>query len=252
MLLLTLFGIVNAQVMYAVNCGGDEYIDSKGIVWARDKDFDNGTTLGNNESKYIRFTQDPYIYMTERQNHEDFSYYLPKFAQGKYVIVLKFSEYFNAKNRRLFNVSIGSQIILTNMEVYENIRDLAAFDEFIPIAINEKGLYWNGLHLPDAFKADKIVLKLLKIAVDYPRISGILVINGTLEDTHYQEHMQKVQRFKQLVKNKQEISERPLQFPKDHTILTPVTISSVIFKYPFTILIWATVIYLVISKVISG
>ena len=243
---------VFGEVLYSVNCGGDEYIDSKGVIWSKDKDFDGGSAISSGEPRYIRFTQDPYIYLSERQYHDDFTYFLPRLPQGKYVIILKFSEYFSSKNRRMFNISIGSQIIMNNMEAYENIRELAAFDEFIPVIVNEKGLYWNGLHLPDAFKGDKLILKLLKIGNDYPRVSGIMIINGTLENTNFQEHMQKVNRYKLLVKNKQEMSDKPLQFPKEHTVLSPVTVLSVIYKYPLAILIWALVIYIVISKFISG
>lgn len=240
-----------ADVIYAVNCGGEEYVDSKGTIWARDKDYEGGISVGLSESRYIRFTQDPYIYMTERQHHDDFIYSLPRLSPGKYVIILKFSEYFTIKNRRMFNIAIGSQIILTSMDVYEGIREPAAIDEFISISINEKGLYWNGLHLPDAFRSDKIILKFIKIGSDYPRVSGIVVVNGTLEDTNYSEHIQKVVRYKQLVKNKQDISDRPLQFPKDHTVLNPVTLMSVIYKYPLAIVFWTITLFMVLSKFVA-
>lgn len=243
--------IVFGNVLYAVNCGGEEYIDSKGVIWSRDKDFDGGLTLGNTEIQYIRFTQDPFIYMTERQHYDNFSYYLPRLPPGKYVIVLKFLEYFNAKNRKILNIAIGSHVIASNMEVYEGIKDLAAIDEFIPIHITEKGLYWNGLLLPDAFKLDKILLKFIKIGSEYPKICGIIIYNGTLEDTYYEEHIEKVKKFKQLLKNKSEISEKPISFPKDHTILTPVTATTVVCKYPLTICIFSITLYVIVSKFIT-
>ena len=130
-----------SQVIYSINCGGDDYIDSNGVEWSKDKDFEGGSIVVSSESRYIRFTKDPYIYLTERQHNEDFFYYLPRLGIGKFVIILKFSEYLTSKNRRMFNIAIGSQLITTNMEIYENIRELAAYDEFIPIIVTEKGLY---------------------------------------------------------------------------------------------------------------
>jgi hypothetical protein len=240
-------GCVGAEVAYAVNCGGDEYIDSQGVMWAKDKDFEGGNAVVS-ETKYVRFTQDPYIYMTERQNSDEIAYSLPRLGIGKYVIILKFSEYFNARNKKLFNIAIGSTAIVTNMDLYEGIKDSCAIDEFIPVTVTDKGLHWNGLYVPDAFKSDRMVLKITKNEGEGPKICGVMIVNGTLEDTHYAEHIQKVQRFKSLSKNKQEIAELPLVFPTSHQILTPVTISSVIFKYPFTIAFSTLALYILLSK----
>ena len=105
--------------------------------------------------------------------------------------------------------------------------------------------------MPDAFKSEKLVLRFIKIGSDNPRISGIMIINGTLESSYYYEHVALIQKFKQLVRNKLEMSEKALQFPKDHQILTPVTVTSVLYKYPLAILFWSISLYFVLTKLIS-
>ena len=105
--------------------------------------------------------------------------------------------------------------------------------------------------MPDAFRGDKLILKFIKVGNDFPRISAIMIVAGTLEDTYYNEHTQKVSKYKQLAKNKQEISEKPLNYPKEHRILTPVSVISVICKYPLSIVFWSIVFFFTISKLIS-
>lgn len=254
MKILVFFGIlltVYGQVIVAINCGGDEYIDSKGNTWSRDKDFEGGQGNFINDNRYIRFTTDPYLYVSERQHSEDFFYFIPLLETGEYVIILKNLEYFNAKGKKITNFYIGSQAVHGEIDVFHGLRDSAAIDEYILITVNNSEVFWNGKAIKDAVKSDKILFKFAKNASELARINGIMVLRGGLDDTEYFEYVQNVQRFKQLVHNKAEIGERPLQFPKDHQILYSATLYSVICKYPFAIIFSTIAFYLILSKLIN-
>lgn len=240
-----------SELILAINCGGDEYIDSKGNIWSKDKDFEGGQTNFINDNKYIRFTSDPYIYISERQHSDDFFYSIPMLDQGNYVIVLKNLEYFNIKGKKITNFYIGSQAVHGDMNVFQGIKDLAAIDEYIQISINNSEVFWNGKLIENAVRNKKIILKFSKNASEPARISGILVVRGGLEDTEYFEYIAKVNRFMQLVKNKAEMADKPIQFPKDHQILHSATLYSVMFKYPFAIIFSTIAFYLILSKVIN-
>ena len=242
---------VHCQIIVAINCGGDEYIDSKGNTWSKDRDFEGGQGNFINDNRYIRFTTDPYIYMSERQHSEEFFYSVPLLDTGNYVIILKSLEYFNAKGKKITNFFIGNQAVHGEMDAFQGLNDSGAIDEYILITVNNSEIFWEGKLIKDAVKNGKVLFKFGKNASELARINGIMVIRGGLEDTEYYEYIKKVQRFRQLVHNKAEISERPLQFPKDHQILYSATLYSVICKYPFAIIFSTIAFYLILSKLIN-
>lgn len=250
-ILLTSIYLIHSEIILSINCGGDEYIDSKGNIWSKDKDFEGGQSNFINDNKYIRFTSDPYLYISERQHNDDFFYAIPMLDPGTYTIILKNLEYFNIKGKKITNFYIGSQLVQGEMSIFQGLKDLAAIDEYIQISVNSSEVFWNGKLIQDAVRNKKIILKFSKNASELARINGISVVKGRLEDTEYFEYIAKVNRFVQLVKNKAEMADKPIQFPKDHQILHSATLYSVIFKYPFAIIFSTIAFYLILSKVIN-
>jgi hypothetical protein len=108
-------GSSSAPVLFAVNCGGPAYRDSKGLQWAAD----TGSTGGNtgNIPNAITGTNDPTLYQSYRY-YSNFSY---KFnvPNGNHQVTLRFTEpYFNAAGKRIFNVTINGTNALTNFDIF--------------------------------------------------------------------------------------------------------------------------------------
>lgn len=91
------------KVVYAVNCGGEGHTDTYGIQYLRDmnkvgtaSDYGKQLLIGRVPQK------DQILYQTERYHTNTFGYDIPIDEDGRYLLVLKFSEvYFNAPNMKV-------------------------------------------------------------------------------------------------------------------------------------------------------
>lgn len=91
------------EVLWAVNCGGDEHTDAHGVHYQADP-LDAGfrSDFGKNLIIQRVDPQDQILYQTERYNVHTFGYDVPIQGDGDYVIVLKFSEvWFSAPNQKV-------------------------------------------------------------------------------------------------------------------------------------------------------
>ena len=107
-----------SKVVAAVNCGGDEYTDSNGVKYEADQWFNGGTQSEHGLSYTIKNTDDELLYQTERWSSKTLTYSLPLKSNinGKYVLILKFSEvYFNMKGEKVFNVALGKENVIKNL-----------------------------------------------------------------------------------------------------------------------------------------
>ena len=78
------------------------------------------------------------LYQTERLSSETLTYSLPLKSNinGKYVLILKFSEvYFNSK---IFNVALGKENIIKNLDIYAKVGKAEAYDEYIKFEIRNR------------------------------------------------------------------------------------------------------------------
>jgi hypothetical protein len=149
-LVAILFHVTNSikpeKVVIAINCGGDSYEDAEGVVYEADNYYNTG-----NESDYglqydIELTKDEELYQTERWADKDLVYTVP-FDQsvGRYVLILKFSEvYFAQSGEKVFDVALGSKIVIKNLDVFDQVGKAKAHDEYIEFEIREDGyLYYK-------------------------------------------------------------------------------------------------------------
>lgn len=91
------------DVIFAINAGGEEHVDTHGIRYAKDpltvgitSDFGKQLLIGRVP------TGDRILYQTERYHHSTFGYEIPISEDGDYVMILKFCEvYFNAPNMKV-------------------------------------------------------------------------------------------------------------------------------------------------------
>ena len=107
-----------SKVVVAVNCGGDDFTDSKGVKYEADNYFNGGTSSDHGLSYTIKNTEDELLYQTERWSSQTLTYSLPlkPNINGKYVLILKFSEvYFNMKGEKIFNVAIGKENVIRDL-----------------------------------------------------------------------------------------------------------------------------------------
>ena len=183
-----------SKVIVAINCGGDEYTDSNGVKYEKDKYYNGGTSSDHGLSFTIKNTDDEILYQTERWNSETLTYSLPLKSNinGKYVLILKFSEvYFNNRGEKIFNVALGKENIIRNLDIYSKVGKAEAYDEYIEFEIRNKNVYYKNKSCNKALDGDKLVVNFLKGSADNPKINAILLIKGTLKDTDYSEKKKK-------------------------------------------------------------
>ena len=176
------------KVIAAINCGGDEYTDTNGIKYEADKYFNGGTSSEHGLNFNIKNTDDEILYQTERWSSETLTYSLPLKSNinGKYVLILKFSEvYFNSKGEKIFHVALGKETIIRNLDIYAKVGKAEAYDEYIEIEIRNKQVYYKNKSCNKALDGDKLIVNFNKGSADNPKINAILLIKGSLKDTDY-------------------------------------------------------------------
>jgi hypothetical protein len=188
-----------SKVIAAVNCGGDDYTDSKGVKYEADNYFNGGTSSDHGLSYTIKNTEDELLYQTERWSSQTLTYSLPlkPNINGKYVLILKFSEvYFNMKGEKIFNVAIGKENVIRDLDIYGKVGKAEAFDEYIEFEIKNKQVFYKNKNCKDALDGDKLKINFLKGRADNPKINAILLVKGTLKDTDYSEMQKKIEENK--------------------------------------------------------
>ena len=179
-----------SKVIAAINCGGDEYTDSNGITYENDKYFLGGTSSDHGINYKIRNTDDEILYQTERWSSETLTYSIPLKSNinGKYVLNLKFSEvYFTNKGDKIFNVALGRETVIKNLDIYSKVGKAYALDEYIEFEIRNKQVYYKNKNCNKALDGDKLLVNFLRGGADNPKINAILLLKGTLKDTDYSE-----------------------------------------------------------------
>ena len=127
------------EYLYRVNCGGKEYRDSRGNLWAADREWD-GTGFGwtswaeeydNLENRFasesrcgypIQNTMDQELFRTCRYGREKLQYYF-RVEPGEYTVELYFAEPWYAENAgdcrgwRIFDVALNGTTIWENLDI---------------------------------------------------------------------------------------------------------------------------------------
>lgn len=198
-----------SKVVAAINCGGDEYTDSNGITYDNDKYFLGGTSSEHGLNYIIKNTEDQILYQTERWSSETLTYSIPLKSNinGKYVLNLKFSEvYFTNKGDKIFNVALGRETIIKNLDIYSKVGKAYALDEYVEFEIRNKQVYYKNKNCAKALMGDKLQINFVKGSADNPKVNAILLVKGSLKDTDYIEKMKKEEenkkkRMKQMKKD---------------------------------------------------
>jgi hypothetical protein len=185
-----------AKVELAINCGGKLFKGDKGIIYQEDKYFSNGEISDYGKNSDIQGTKDKIIYQTERWASSDFEYNLPIKSEGSYVLILKFSEvYFSSSNEKIFDINFGDKTVVKNLDIFKNSGKNFAYDEYIEFVIKNGNLYYNNKVISSGYNKEKKTLnvRFVKTLKDNPKVNGILLIKGTIDDTDYDDYKNKLE-----------------------------------------------------------
>ena len=203
-----------SNVEIAINCGGPEFRTKSGVVYQKDKYFAGGEASDFGMNSDIKSTKDKDIYQTERWSTEDLIYEIPIQKEGKYVLILKFSEvYFNSKGEKIFDFKVGDLTVIEDIDIYAKVGKNRAYDEFVEFEIKNDKIYVEGKEAPNGYDSENKSIKIIfaKKEADNPKINALLIVRGTLKDTDYDDY----QREQELLqKQKQEFDKKNREFQR--------------------------------------
>jgi hypothetical protein len=126
----------SGKVVFAVNSGGPQYIDSNGIKFAADTRYSGGYTASR--SSAISDTVDDTLYQTEQ--YGDISYTIPV-INGHYWVTLKFAEIvWGTSAKRVFDVLMEDTEVLSDMDIFKVAGKARAYDVRIPVRVTDGSL----------------------------------------------------------------------------------------------------------------
>ena len=101
------------------------------------------------------------------------------------------------KISKRFDVKIGDEIIINDLDIYSKVGKNTAYDEFIPINIKNDNLYIDGKKIKNGYNVSDKTIKItfVKKTKDNPKINGILLVKGGLENTDYNEFKSRLDNF---------------------------------------------------------
>ncbi len=136
------------------------------------------------------------VYQTERWHTDSFTYSVPLKNEGKYILILKFSEvYFDAPYQKIFDIALGKKICIKDLDIFSRVGKAAAHDEFIEFELKNDKVYVNKFEAPGAYdaKSKNLKIRFLKGAKDNPKINSIVIYKGDLQDDAFQERKRKLE-----------------------------------------------------------
>lgn len=125
-----------------INCGGDDYVDGKGRLWAADKYFEERTSLKwqAKDEQVIELTSDPELYRTERFATRELNYNIPVPA-GSYKVILYLAEiYFTkrgSRGKRVFDVFVQDELASKQVDIYDKAGPFTAYSVEVPAFVED-------------------------------------------------------------------------------------------------------------------
>jgi hypothetical protein len=124
------------KIVFAVNAGGPEYVDSEGTLYEADTLFSGGRTATH--AAPIADTEDDTLYHSERYGDFTYAVALPN---GDYVVTLRFAEiYWSEAGRRSFDVDIEGTQIVRDLDLVAEVGPKTAYDVTIPVQVTDEEL----------------------------------------------------------------------------------------------------------------
>jgi hypothetical protein len=143
------------EIVSAVNAGGKLYVDRTGVRYGTDGYYQGGRTYRISSS--IAGTEDDTLYKSERYGNFHYSISVPN---GNYVVTLKFAEiYWSSANRRVFNVKIEGNQVITNLDIFSKVGKNKAYDVAIPVSVTDGVLRIEFVSVKDNAKVSAILIQ---------------------------------------------------------------------------------------------
>ncbi|MEM9674079.1 MAG: malectin domain-containing carbohydrate-binding protein [Bacteroidota bacterium] len=166
-----------SKVLYAINSGGAAFTAADDTKFTADRLVSGGKTYKSNAG--ISGTTDDVIYQSERFGN--FTYNLPV-SNGTYEVTLLLAEiYFNAPNKRVFDVKMEGKEEVSNLDLYATVGKNAAYQITKTVSVNDGSLTL-------AFSADVNNAKLAGLLVsgegDTDPGPGTATVSGELRKWH--------------------------------------------------------------------
>ncbi len=123
-----------SKPVFAVNCGGNQYVDKAGVLYQADSLFSGGGTYKTTAG--IAGTDDGLLYQSERFGNISYNFPLPN---GNYEVTLKFAEiypYASLRNR-IFDVKMEGKEVVSNLDLVAKVGKNKAYDVTLPVTVTD-------------------------------------------------------------------------------------------------------------------
>lgn len=177
--------VLPLEVLYAVNCGGDELVDSHGVHYKADP-LEGRVGVSSDFGRQLEIdrvpAEDQLLYQTERYHTSTFGYELPHLGDGSYVLILGFSEvYFNAKDQKVFDVTLNGELtVVQDLDIFARVGYGVAHQEIIEFAVQDGRILYNDE--TSDIESGGIRVDFIKGDRDNPKVNAIVLIEGAAED----------------------------------------------------------------------
>ena len=160
------------NLIVAINCGGPAYTAKDGTLFTADQYNVSGGTWTQGNTDDIVGTEDDALYKTERNG--SFGYAIPVPAAGAYKVTLMFAEvYHSDAGKRVFNVSIEGQELLSNFDcVVAAGKNIAIKKEF-ELEITDGVINIAGTTVKDGGKISAIMVEKATVVDNAPPVTLI-------------------------------------------------------------------------------
>jgi len=150
---------------FAVNSGGAQYASPQGITYLADGRYSGGN-VGTTAST-ISGTTEGTLYKSER--YGNFSYSIPV-ANGSYSVTLKFAEfYFTAAGKRVFNVTVNGQTVVSDLDIFAKVGKNVAYDVAVPVNVTNGAISINFIS-----KVNNAKVSAIKVAPAVPSSGSVV------------------------------------------------------------------------------
>lgn len=254
---LLLLPVLLAQsVLLSLNCGGEEYIDSTGYTFQKvnltqDMYYNSGHTVNHPYNSYIRYTDDPFLYISTRVSETKLTYSLPIHeSEGNYAVILHFLE--TEEKERVFDVMIGDAMALRQVNIAEEVGVYAAWEVHILFSQSKEVPFsFNSTSFSPSSKAKFLDISLLPRSPHPVQISAIQLLKGQIDSqrvSKQQEHVDLYQRAKLGRSRTFQHSASSSTMQEKEELVEQITGLTVLYRYPVTILLGGVLVFLVLNK----
>jgi hypothetical protein len=79
----------------------------------------------------------------------------------------------------VFDVALGEEIVLHQLDVFERAGYWVAYDEYVEVLYSNGRVYWNGIECVGAVTAEyALEVRFVKGELDNPMVNAIMLFRG--------------------------------------------------------------------------